>query len=234
MKKIQIIFIVYFLSIVGLAQNGKITYSLLLNKSKYAGYEDDLKKELDIITKNENSISANLYFNSKEMKFEIDKSTDLSITDYENILRIADNEGVFYKSNSNNSIFRLISGKQIYRDVICTRKFITNWEYFNEKKTVAGYDCFKAQCVLGTDYGDGEIIYSYPITAWYCPEIKNAIGPKGIGGLPGVILELHQNLVVFIAAKIELNASQKDLSLPKLKIIKEMDLIKYIQSSINN
>lgn len=114
------------------------------------------------------------------------------------------------------------------------KKIITNWEIFDDKKTIAGYECLKAQCTLGTDYGDGEIIYSYPITAWYCPEIKNSIGPKGIGGLPGVILELKQNLITFTATEIEFNAPQKDLSLPKLKIIKEMDLIKYIQSSIDN
>lgn len=217
---------------IGFSQNGEITYSLLLNNATIVDYDDDIKKDLSVIDNNINSIKAKLFFNNYELKFEIDKPTDLSTSDYENILRIADNEGVFFKNE--NMIYRLLNGKKRYDDVICTRKFVTNWEYFKDRKIIAGYECLKAQCILGTDYGDGEIIYSYPITAWYCPEIKNSIGPKGIGDLPGVILELNQNLITFIATKIELNAPQKDLSLPKLKIIKEMDLTKYIQNSIKN
>ncbi|HRG18980.1 MAG TPA: GLPGLI family protein [Flavobacterium lutivivi] len=235
MKRKQILFILFFLSLAGFSQNGEITYSLLLNNVSDVSYENDLENELkNTIVKNKSTIKAKLFFNNEEMKFEIEKSTDLSINDYENILRITDNEGIFYKKDRSNFIYRFILGNSKYNNVICERKFITNWNFFNEKKIIAGYECLKAQCILGTDYGDGEIIYSYPVTAWYCPEIKNQYGPKGIGCLPGVILELNQNLVTFKASKINLNPPKKDISIPNEKIIKEMDLVKYIQSPINN
>lgn len=233
MKKILTLSILYFISFMGFSQNGEITYSLLLYKVTKID-NNVLKKQFDVIVKNENIINAKLYFNSSEMKFEIAKPSSLSIDDYENTLRIADNEGVFYKKQSDDLIYKLIAEKKRYNDIICTRKFFTEWKLYDEKKIIAGYECLKAECTLGTDYGDGEIIYSYPLTAWYCPEIKNSIGPKGIGGLPGMILELNQNLVTFKATKVNLNASKKDISIPKLKIIKEMDLIKYIQSSNDN
>lgn len=230
-QKKYLLFLLFFLSITGYSQNGVITYLLLHNDSYQ---ENDLKSELNVIVENEKSIKAKLFFNDKEMKFEIEKPIDLSITDYENILRIADNEGVFYKKENVNLIYRQIQGKREYNNVICTRKFITKWDYFEDKKTIAGYECFKAQCILGTDYGDGEIIYSYPITAWYCPKIKNQFGPKGIGGLPGIILELNQNLTTFKALKVDLNSPKENISIPNEKIIKEMDLVKYIQNSIAN
>jgi len=71
------------------------------------------------------------------------------------------------------------------------------WQLTQESKTINGYTCYKATRAKGK------------VIAWYTPLLPVNFGPKGEYGLPGLILELEIEKIIFKATKIELNPKKK-------------------------
>lgn len=53
------------------------------------------------------------------------------------------------------------------------------------------------------------------MVAWYCPEIPVPLGPTRYSGLPGLILELHENEIGYIVDKIDFVSLPKKIDEPK-------------------
>ena len=64
------------------------------------------------------------------------------------------------------------------------------------------------------------------ITAWFTPEISVNFGPKEYNNLPGLILELNENGIVYTASKITLN-SKKRLKISKPSSGKKVSIDEY-------
>jgi GLPGLI family protein len=120
---------------------------------------------------------------------------------------------IYVKNNfsfQNNSATFFDDNKYIIQE-----KIDTNWVLTTETKLIDEKTCYKATT---TYYGKNSLKeFSYPIIAWYCPEIPLPYGPAGFGGLPGLILELQKNKVTFGAIKIDLNSKKKTLTKMPLK-----------------
>ena len=96
-----------------------------------------------------------------------------------------------------------------------------NWVFTNESKIIDGYTCYKATNEYIVDNGK---VFKHPVIAWFCPQIPIAIGPRGYGGLPGLILELQEWNSVFGVEKIVFSNDVKEIILPKEgKIISEQE-----------
>lgn len=80
------------------------------------------------------------------------------------------------------------------------------WELTNESRLINGYLCYKATTI--NTYPSSSGITNLEVTAWYASELSIPIGPKVYGGLPGLILELHEGSVgegrTYYASKIDL------------------------------
>ena len=74
----------------------------------------------------------------------------------------------------------------------------------NESKVINDLTCYKAtsEILFPNEKMNGKLT---KLTAWYCPTIPVSFGPKCIGGLPGLILELVNDNVTFFAKKINLD-----------------------------
>lgn len=175
---------------------------------------------LDEISKNNKNISKvthTLLFDENNMKFFTTKPFDLPDNEYDITLIMSDIVGTTYRKRNTNEVFNERQSFDNFKNFITTSKFITNWKITNETKTINGYYCIKATSLLAVDYGDLEQNQLYPITAWFCPDLKYPYGPRGIGGLPGIILELNQNIITFYASKIELKEKLIDILMPTNK-----------------
>ncbi len=82
---------------------------------------------------------------------------------------------------------------------IITDTLQTNWTLVNETKYIDKYLCYKAIMTHSVKSRKGTVI------AWYCPEIPYSFGPKGYGGLPGLILELNDKRGVIGLKTLRLN-----------------------------
>jgi GLPGLI family protein len=79
------------------------------------------------------------------------------------------------------------------------KKNLKEWIFTEESKEIDGYLCYKA--VLKTDK---------KMKVWYTTEIPVNHGPKGLNGLPGLILEIEDNKFSWKATKINFDHYEAD------------------------
>lgn len=134
-----------------------------------------------------------------------------------------------------------------------------NWKLINEQKKIGNYNCYRAQLifpVLEDDWkryesnkkkkDDGKTNFldmkepkEEIIEAWYTLDVPVSNGPAKYWGLPGLILELHEDNTVYLCTKIVVNPKDKiEIKAPKNgKEVsqKEFDVIqeKKLQSMMN-
>jgi|SRR5690554_767718 len=129
----------------------------------------------------------------------------------------------------------------------------SGWELLTESKQIGNYTAYKAtKTVKPKNYfPDDEkedeasenflsmmdqkepkdIIY----TAWYTPEIPIPNGPEKFGGLPGLILELHTDNMVYLCSEIVLNPKKPiSIKAPKGKVISQEEHDKNIRKMYEN
>jgi len=83
------------------------------------------------------------------------------------------------------------------------------WKIEKETKKIDQYTCYKATAL--TLDSDGK---SQPVEAWFCPEIPFAFGPRGFGGLPGLILELRYDRSVIGLESLKLSSKPVQIKMP--------------------
>ena len=80
-----------------------------------------------------------------------------------------------------------------------------NWKKENEIKTIGKYTCFKATTKSIKENGE-----TTDVVAWYTIDIPVQEGPGKYWGLPGLILEIQTEDVVFTCTKITLNQTSSN------------------------
>lgn len=155
------------------------------------------------------NIEFKLLFNKKESYYSIIKALD--INDFK--IRIAQTlfggDDVHYFNKETKEMFTY---KEAYGEhfIISNNEF--KWTILKETKKIDKFICYKAITQKIIENQKGKFIKN--VTAWYTNEIPLSYGPRGYGGLPGLILELNEGKLLFYAKEIDLNSKEK------VKIIK--------------
>jgi GLPGLI family protein len=99
------------------------------------------------------------------------------------------------------------------------------WKITNETKKIGEYICYKANAVKKGKDGFETIV------AWFCPKLPFSFGPSKYGGLPGLILELHERNVAFVIKSFTLkNENEIGITIPKAKkTLTQDDYFKMLQ-----
>ncbi|PWG05959.1 GLPGLI family protein [Polaribacter aquimarinus] len=136
--------------------------------------------------------SESIFLKQESLQNDNNKSYKIA-----NALLKADN--VYYSNYKTNR--RKIS-KNVYGEnyIVVSELDNLKWSLTNNSKLVGKYKCFKATSYLMIKNNKG--IFKKEITAWYAPDIPVNFGPKGYGGLPGLILELIEDNYRYLASKI--------------------------------
>lgn len=193
----------------GQIKYGTIQYGRLTHK-EITGLAKDIKDVSDWLTKlslESDKIEYTLNFTLNEAYFFANPT-------------IIDNDGINFELAATNARGKLKyyqnnNTKEFrdYRDSKRTGKIIVNeepkynWTLLNETKIIDNHVCYKATTPVS--YDDGFRKQNYIFTAWYSPEIPVVYGPIGLGGLPGLILELETDKATFFAKKIDLSLDKE-------------------------
>ena len=210
MKKKLILLFIIFINTVISSQNisGKVTYNVSLNltveqvtkRNKAIGRKVS-QSSIDRIN-NASDILAFLEFNNStaiqtlESKLKNDGKRKINATSSG-----AGNKNIYYTQNGiyqKNSILKCRTLGKCF--LVEQPKPI--WKITQTSKIIGGYLCYRAE------YQNPIYKYKKPV-AWFAPKIPARYGPKIFTGLPGLILELEDNIVTFTAIKIELNPKEK-------------------------
>ncbi|MDM1521909.1 GLPGLI family protein [Empedobacter stercoris] len=105
------------------------------------------------------------------------------------------------------------NSSEMKRIIMVEKRPTVNWKITKESQKMLGYTCYKATTKFrGRDY-----------TAWFTPELPYNYGPWKLGGLPGLILKVENELFDYDATRIVLNSNK----IPTLPILKSFVNAKY-------
>lgn len=138
--------------------------------------------------------------------------------------------------NSFNIIKSFISEKDYFTDLTNSKQLVHNniygqsfliemknkkWELTNDTKNIGKYLCYKA---IFTKTTRGKIV---KIIAWYTPEISMSFGPSEYFGLPGLILQVNDGVLIITVNKVTIPQEIKRIkTIPNGKLITEEEFVK--------
>lgn len=208
MKRIKLIFAALTISVAAAnAQQtvGTIIYERSLNtQSGFESLPEDIRNAIQ-----EQKIRKVLYFNSDASLFQDDlnKETAAATGDIQ----------VSFAGSSEEKIFVDLKNKEqvAQRDILGKLFLVTEplenskWKTSGRQKKILDLDCMEAYYVGESDPGDTTF-------AWFTTAIPVQSGPEGIGGLPGMILELTigKGAINYTAVNIAADDNQKLLKAP--------------------
>jgi len=214
MKSIKSTLFIFLLSVFSYSQNiGKIEYSLQIGTdkdkpdlfNKYAKIADQGAEKLTFVLELEKDKSR-FYLIDDIRNKDKDVVIAISMIDYENIIYSdLKNNYVLYNNRDDNRYFKK-------EEFLVKEEVFKSWDLTKETKKIQDFICYKATGTLS--YKEGSSTINKSIIAWYYPALSHATGPNGFGGLPGVILELHIDNVLFGATKISINKKPLNITLP--------------------
>lgn len=193
-----------------MAQNncGKITYSIANIEFVDKGTNTDITTMLEMARKQQYQLLFNKNFTSFTM---IDFMSDESFSDFHNTLAksYVSNSDFYFDYISNDLLENLKDGTILQQKIPKL-----NWQITSESKTIDQYECYKATYSFDYFSSRDKKTHTRTIIAWFAPSLPFAYGPKNFHGLPGLILELTENTITFLASKIELSESSIEIKIP--------------------
>lgn len=200
LRKIKtiIFFLLVPFSIISQNNYGKAYYKEVLKKSKKSN--DDVAEMVKQLLKKQTNKEFVLVFNKSESLFEQEK-----------ILESPTGNFNFLSANSYNKLYQnLKTKKKIEENEVFGKIFLVKddlnkkeWTITKYKKKIGKYNCTLAK-IIEDNEGDINVI-----SAWFSTELPFSHGPKGYNGLPGLILELDNNVTTIYCYEIHLNTKGK-------------------------
>lgn len=187
----------------------------LIYKVSFKLVEDENNSASEILKQSShimNNFRFNLIFNNSKSRYYFDETM---VSDLENNLsyrsarKIAGDVEIFTDVNNSQSITK----KDFLGETFLTKdKILSKWTITKESKLIENMRCFKATLIQ-------EKSFLYPngknVIAWFTNEIPYSHGPKGYGGLPGLILQLEENNLTYVLTELKLTRSEVDIYEPK-------------------
>jgi len=145
-------------------------------------------------------LQYNLYFDSEIAYYDIEEQlANEQNPAVQNAAKLARNTP-FYTLQPSGEIFNKIEFMGDHY-LIAHKCSDYDWEIHEETKIIQGYTCLKATSGI-----EGRNEETIEVVAYFCPQIPFNYGPKGYCGLPGMILHLENNLVVYEMTDIQFKA----------------------------
>ncbi|WP_439553783.1 GLPGLI family protein [Flavobacterium macrobrachii] len=214
----QIFFLLFTALMFSQVNSAAIEYKIFMSQEEDKTLSGDMKEYYKLAV--DGSKNVTFILNYSDNLAEFIKMNALNSNDNINNLAQAFSGflgNIYIDFNEGNSY-------QTYNDVLgnyVIKKEIKRYDWIltSETKIIEGFTCYKATAVDIVVNSAGT--FSYPVTAWYSPQIPIKSGPLGITGLPGLILEISRRNIVFGATKIFINPENKPKIIkPKLDNLK--------------
>ena len=198
---------------------------------------DEMQKQIQEMLKKQFEKTYILTFNKTESIYKEEDQLEKPQGNAGMMIVIGNSSDILYKNTKDKTYVKGqedFGKKFIIKDEIEPLK----WEMTKETKMIGKYLCIKAVAIkMIDDYEDTDELKlgempkkkdkqkELKIVAWYTPEIPVSNGPEFFGGLPGLIMELHEDKMHYVCSKIVLNPSDKvEIAAPKKgKVMNQKD-----------
>ncbi len=217
--KITIIFIIFLINY-GFSQKNtiyiyKAKKNEILKNNNTDTYTNN--KVVNLLNKGLNAVKNleyHLIYNNYESVFKIQdvllagSQEEIMLTKLAEILT---SNGVYYQNLNENITLRQLD--VFGESFLISEPLVSDWEITNMKKNIGKYVCFKAlkKCISCDNSNITEV--------WFTPEVPVPFGPKGLGGLPGIILEVKMKTVTLFLDRVLQNQSDIIIKPNKGKLV---------------
>lgn len=218
MKKVVFYFILFFLPYLVFSQSRgmEAEYKIIMTEDKKL---EEISPDLASRIGNKiNSmvIKAELLSNKEESIFRPIKSKSLDSSEQMAFAWCSCGNLLFSNINDKNILYnneRSGIGIVSENEFLIEKPMDTNWVLSGESKEINEILCYKATQVI--TYSNSVKEFTKTVTAWYAPSIPYSSGPNGYGGLPGLIVELHDQRAVFGLDKIKFLDTEPKIIFPE-------------------
>lgn len=202
--KFIILFLLIFSSSFAQVENGEILYSIQFVGNDNIQGNSTINDFLNSTKKGLSELEYLLTFNKDFSSFK--NNYDGIINEDREIALIFSNaENQCITNIKTNKNYFIITESELFKknEFILVSDVATAWEITNNTKLINNYKCYEARLTINKEVSQTK--KNKVIIAWFTSEIPLSLGPNGYSGLPGLILELKDNNVLFLANKISLN-----------------------------
>ncbi|UMB60587.1 GLPGLI family protein [Lutibacter sp. A80] len=201
-----------FISLTAQVSSGEVSYKQKIIENLFDSIaikkiDTKFRSQLDFVNKSLRTHSDNfefiLKFNRAESIYKlVKKMNNDKDRGYKIAAKYSRIDDVYYKNIQSGE--KLVQ-KESFGELFIIKYDLNNikWKLINKTKTIKNYECFMATTTKIVKNSKG--VFEKPVIAWYSPDIPLNYGPKGYGGLPGLILELHEDKLMYYVTKIKLN-----------------------------
>lgn len=194
---------------------GYVKYSLGYAPKDKTTDNDPFERQKKDVVRSMSDIEAELFFNSTRSNYRVKRNLDLEGDMSYRVARIIAGN-VWYKDTEAKS--RIESLQLMGEKMNVIRQYDNfDWEITDETKEIGNFLAYKAKTTFTTENNFTNELDKFEITAWFCPQIPAPFGPKGIDGLPGLVLEVNLGSSWLYATEVNLSSDFEDsiLSPPK-------------------
>lgn len=209
-------------------RNGRVIYrinseKLTLNKSDSESRSTfvSLMNNMSVIR---DSIALHLDFKDNVSIFYVDAKTNIGLSNLKGYKGIINSFNVFYRNDDTDTLIEVVNSDKIY--LVTSKASEITWKITKETKIIGNYNCVKAEGNIES-HSLTKGLHTKILTAWFCPEIPIKLGPKGYGGLPGLIMELKEGKLTYYVKTLNFNFDDVQINIPaKGKVISKEDFFK--------
>lgn len=229
MKILNFVCLIFLIQQLAYSQFNEAKYGVskveTIFKSKESSQKDFLKTVEEEIGKNLPHFIFTLKYSREEAIFEIEK---VMMGELERGKKLAyimvqgDNK-YYYNQKSDSIIMQTEAYGETFR--VFSNISTIEWNFSEESKSIDGFICYKATTTYQTINEAGT--FRKIVTAWYAPKIPSPFGPLGYAGLPGLILELQDDKILYYLKEINFNKKGKIEKIKRGKIVTKEQLDNY-------
>ncbi len=210
-------------------QNIVVDYSTKLQiPDSLVKNNSDVKNLLYLMSKRVKDFKGKLVVVDKKTKFET--STNMSLGDDSSadmaITYTLNSKDVYFTSK--DSVVRIT--EMLISPLAVKYKANYSWQLLKGGgKEIKGFNCLKATSTH-RDIKGNEI----KVEAYYAPSLPYSFGPVGYMGLPGLILELKVNNLIYTAVDISEANEIKNIQVPDKEVLSLEEFRNILEKSENN
>lgn len=203
------------------AQQGVATYFEHVKIKMSIGGEnmsEETKKKMMESLEKQMQREYTLVFNVEEATYKVEPKLEAPKPQQKGgafiVMQNGGSDDVYYKNlrtNTYTNQLEIMGKRFLIKDTLPKRE----WKLGSETKKIGNYTCYKATATYTTTIStfsnlDNEESVTKEeeeertITAWYTPEIPVSTGPDDYQGLPGLIMEIHDDDRTLVCNKITL------------------------------
>jgi GLPGLI family protein len=218
MKKILILLTITSFFLLESQNSGFIKYNVSIEnnfievKSENAKTKNkNLSLVNDALKENIDQFNFDLKFLFSESIFNLDSkmNSDNASMKFKIARALLEANNEYYTNSTENIKLTQINA---YGEKFILKDSLSNWKLTKDTKKIGKYLCYKSTTIKTVINSKGTFVKN--VEAWYAPELSFPFGPKGYGGLPGLILELTEDKIVYRATLINMKKEIKKISKP--------------------